>query len=169
MKTLITGGKSAQALKLLKAFSGDQVLLADYGEIPSFISSNYHFVSLGDRNDDTIAHTLLNACLDQEADRLVPIYHFELEAVMKSALLFEEFNVHVLLPGNGQFESFSLAAAGNPAHWVVYDRGSLVYASDPATGALSHHDGLNGVFYISQSDQGPVLTLFNISDGNTAV
>ncbi|MGY0037739.1 hypothetical protein [Pedobacter sp. NJ-S-72] len=63
MKTLITGGKSAQALKILKAFTNDQVLLGDYGDMPSFASAQYQFVSLGDKNEETIAHTLLNACL----------------------------------------------------------------------------------------------------------
>jgi hypothetical protein len=34
-------------MKLLKAFEGQEIILADYGEIPAFSSSSYKFVTLG--------------------------------------------------------------------------------------------------------------------------
>lgn len=162
MKTLITGGKSSQALKLLKAFSGDQVLLADYGEAPSFSSAQYQFVSLGERNEEITAHNLLSACLDQSAERLLPLQAFELEAVVKSAVLFEEFNIHVLLPDLLTYGKYPLTGAANVQNWAVYDRGKLIYTSAPA---LAHdHDGeLNGVFYIEETPEGLKYTLFTIS------
>ena len=102
MKILITGGKSAQSLKLLKAYEQDTIILADYGDMPSFPSKHYQFLSLGERNDDTIAHNLLNHCLDEEADAIIPLHAFELEEVAKSVVLFEEFNIRVLIPGADQ-------------------------------------------------------------------
>lgn len=162
MKTLITGGKSSQALKLLKAFTADQVLLADYGEAPSFSSAQYQFVSLGDRNEDTTAHNLLNACLDQDAQRLLPLYAFELEAVVKSAVLFEEFNVHVLLPDLVTFAQYPFSGAVNLQSWAVYDKGELIYTSVPEI-AAGYTEGLNGVFYIDQTTEGLKHTLFTIS------
>ena len=102
MRILITGGKSAAALKLLKAFADDNVVLADYGEMPSIVTAQYHFISLGERNDDIIAHNLLNHCLDEAADAVLPLHDFELEEIAKSAVLFEEFHIKVLMPDTDQ-------------------------------------------------------------------
>lgn len=160
MKTLITGGKSAQALKLLKAFTADQVILGDYGEIPSYASAQYQFISLGERNDDTIAHNLLNTCLDQGIDRLLPLYSFELEAVAKSAILFEEFNIHVLLPDIHTFSTYPLTGAADKQNWAVYANGELIYAALPAAELekAGKEQGLNGVFYIDVTGHNlPVL------------
>lgn len=160
---MITGGKSSQALKLLKAFTGNLVLLADYGETPSFSSAQYQFISLGDRNEDTTAHNLLSVCLDQEADCLLPLYIFELQAVVKSLVLFEEFNIHVLLPDLATFPQYPLSGASDLQHWAVYDRGELIYASIPELEPGENTDGLNGVFYIDQTPEGTKRTLFTIA------
>ena len=163
MKTLITGGKSAQALKLLKAFTADQVLLADYGEIPSYASAQYQFVTLGERNEDTIAHNLLNACLDQEADRLLPLYQFELEALVKSAVLFEEFNIHILLPDLNDFPYYPLNGEIDKQNWAVYDKGVLLYASQPETLEGIATATLNGAFYMNTAADITTPILFTIS------
>lgn len=102
MKILITGGRSIQALKLVKSFASDAVILADYGEMPSFPSKQYHFVSLGERRDDVIAHTLLTCCLDEGADAVLPLNGFEIDEIAKSIVLFEEFNIQVLMPEQHQ-------------------------------------------------------------------
>jgi len=165
LKTLITGGKSAQALKILKAFTADQVLLGDYGDMPSFASAQYQFVSLGERNDETIAHTLLNACLDQEADRLLPLYQFELEAVMRSAILFEEFNIHVLLPDLISFPHYLADTVADKLNWAVFDKGELLYATMPAAdfSVLGKEKALNGVFYMNEDNNKQKQTLFTIA------
>ena len=165
MKTLITGGKSAQALKILKAFTNDQVLLGDYGDMPSFASAQYQFVSLGEKNEETIAHTLLNACLDQQADRLLPLYQFELEAVMRSAILFEEFNIHVLLPDLISFPIYLAETITDKQNWAVFDKGELLYATMPAENfaVLGKEKELNGVFYMSEGPNQQAQTLFTIA------
>lgn len=165
MKTLLTGGKSAQALKLLKAFAQDQIILADYGEIPSYASAQYQFISLGDRNDDTIAHNLLNTCLDLGIERLLPLYSFELEAVVKSAILFQEYSIHVLLPDLHSFAQYPITGAVNKQNWAVYDHGELVYAALPEAELqeAGKAKGLNGVFYMDEIANGSYPVLFTIA------
>lgn len=102
MNILITGGKSVQALKLVVAYPNDKVVLADYGEVLLFPSAKYRFISLGERNDDIIAHNLLNHCLNEAVDAIMPLHEFEIGQIQKSAVLFEEFNIKVLIPGAGQ-------------------------------------------------------------------
>ena len=102
MKILITGGTSIQALKLVKAYPNDTVLLADYGEMPRFPSSTYRFISLGERNDDVTAHNLLTICLDEAVDAVLPIHAFEAIELEKSKVLFDEFNITVITPAADQ-------------------------------------------------------------------
>lgn len=96
MRILITGGKSAQALKQANKFINDNVILADYGDMPSFPSAKYKFLSLGARNDDIIAHNLLNHCLNESVDAIIPLQDFEMNELAKSTVLFKEFNIKIL-------------------------------------------------------------------------
>jgi hypothetical protein len=96
MRILITGGKSVQALKLANQFVNDSVILADYGDMPSFPSAKYKFLSLGERNDDIIAHNLLNHCLNEGADAIIAFQDFEMKELEKSTVLFKEFNIEIL-------------------------------------------------------------------------
>lgn len=96
MRILITGGKSAQAIKKANQFVDDSVILADYGDMPSFPSAKYKFLSLGERNDDVIAHNLLNHCLNEGADAILALQDFEMAELRKSAVLFNEFNIEIL-------------------------------------------------------------------------
>nr|WP_121271531.1 hypothetical protein [Pedobacter schmidteae] len=96
MTILITGGKSAAALKQANQFINDQVILADYGEMPSLSSAKYKFLSLGERNDDIIAHNLLNHCLNEGADAILTLNDYETTELLKSAVLFKEFNIDIL-------------------------------------------------------------------------
>lgn len=96
MRILITGGKSAQALKQAKQFTSESIILADYGDMPSFPSVTYKFLSLGERNDDIIAHNLLNHCLNEAADAILALNDFETEELQKSSVLFKEFNIEIL-------------------------------------------------------------------------
>ncbi|MES2455721.1 MAG: hypothetical protein V4594_09285 [Bacteroidota bacterium] len=98
MRLMITGGKSARAFKLLNSFKDQQLIMADYGEMPQFPSQAYSFVSLGPFNAETIAHTLLTCCLDHAVNAILPVNDFEIEALEKSKILFEEFDIRVLSP-----------------------------------------------------------------------
>jgi hypothetical protein len=158
MKIIITGGKSAQSLKVLKAFVHDQVLLADYGEAPAFSSGQYTFISLGEKNDAVIAHNLLSTCLDHEADYLLPLHPSEIEAVASSLTLFEEFNIHVLLPAAGVLPLYYKHDGTKSNYWAVYDKGELVYTSAPWS--PEQEQPLNGVFYITAEED--TVTLFTI-------
>jgi len=102
LKILITGGKSAQSLKLIKTFADDHIVLADYGGVPSFPSARYYFICLGERNDEIIAHNLLNHCLNEGVDAVLPLHEFEIADILKSKILFEEFNIQVLMPEKDQ-------------------------------------------------------------------
>jgi hypothetical protein len=164
LKILITGGKSATALKLVKAFDGYQVVLADYGEVPSFTSSAYTLISLGVKNEDTLAHTLLNKCLDEGIDLILPIHHFEIEAVAKAKTLFNEFNIQILLPNREELDQyFDAEDIVKAKDWVVFKSGEIIFASNnEVIPANTEQKNLNGAFYLTKEDKTRKFSLITI-------
>ncbi|TDQ08163.1 ATP-grasp domain-containing protein [Pedobacter metabolipauper] len=153
MRVLITGGKSAQSLKLLKAFKDDEIVLADYGDMPSFPSAQYQFISLGEKKEDIIAHNLLSHCLDEGIDAILPLHFFEVEAIAKSSVLFEEFNILVLLPGMEELSQY-LSSETVPAQaWAIFIAGNLRFASNPLENLekIGKDKQLNGLFHIFET------------------
>jgi len=166
LKILITGGNSASSYKILKAFEGDQILLADYGEIPAFNAGNYQFISLGEKNEDTIAHHLLNVCLDHGADVILPLHEFEVAAVAKAMILFAEFNIQVLLPEQTELPKYfhSQEDVRKGHNWAVFSKGQLIYSPEPdvALVEIGIEKNLNGVFYIPNEPEGLTAILYTI-------
>lgn len=149
MKLLITGGTAATALKILKAFEGHEVVLADYGDVPTVSTKAYHFISLGVKNEDIVAHNILNACLNEGADMVLPLYSFEAEAIAKSKVLFNEFGIEVLLPEPADLPVYlHRGIILKTIDWAVYEHGKLFFS--PSDNDVFRSEGealnLNGAF-----------------------
>ncbi|MDY0907141.1 hypothetical protein [Pedobacter sp. CFBP9032] len=129
MKILITGGNSAKALKLMKAFPSHFVLLADYGDVPSVITENYAFSSLGILNKESIAHILLNFCITEAIDSIIPLHDYELEPLAKSAVLFGEYGIQVLTPQPELIDSYLSKEKNTFKNFAVFIHGECIFAS----------------------------------------
>lgn len=153
MKILITGAKSATALKLFKAFDQYEVLFADYGEIPVFMSKDYQLKSLGKKNEDTLAHVLLSFCLDHGIEAILPLYEEEIEAVSKSNILFNEFGIEILLP-KVEYIADYFAKDIQSTDWLFFDKGNLIFSTIQPVPELKNigSQSLSGVFYCSPKD-----------------
>ncbi|MBC7616322.1 MAG: hypothetical protein H7202_09670 [Pedobacter sp.] len=161
MKVLITGGRSALALKILRAFTHYNVVLADYGEMPN----SSRFISLGEKNEDTIAHILLSNCLDEGIDMILPLHKFEISPLAKAKVLFDEFNVEILLPNDGDLSTyFNLQAALKHENWAVFRKGEALFTSiaDEQTAASGEALCLNGAFYVNYENAVANLKLITI-------
>lgn len=162
MKILLTGGKSAVALKLLKAFTNYQIVFADYGEVPRFASNDYQFISLGMKNEDVLAHTLLNNCLNEGVDGILPLHSFEVEALAKAKVLFEEFNISVLLPNINELPSHLKPEHNNKKDdWAIFIDGNVVFSTnnDYRTTDKVKNSKLNGAFYLHENNKLILLTI----------
>ncbi|WP_432712241.1 hypothetical protein [Pedobacter sp.] len=166
MKVLITGGNHAASYKILKAFEGSQILLADYGEIPAFTAGNYQFITLGEKNVDTIAHHLLNVCLDNGVDTVLPLHEFEVAAVAKAMVLFAEFDIQVLLPEQIELPKYfhSQEDVRKGHNWGVFAKGELIFSPQPTVALveIGVEKALNGVFYIPEENDALSAILFTI-------
>lgn len=162
MKILITGGNSAVALKLLKAFTQYEVVLADYGDVPMFATKDYKLISLGIKNEDVLAHTLLNNCLDEGVDAILPLHNFEIEALAKSDVLFSEFNISLLLPNVFELSKYFVAGQNAKSeNWAIFNDGALIFSSsiNAELTELAQDKKLNGAFYLTSETGFNLLTI----------
>lgn len=159
MKILITGGNNAKALKLMKAFPTHFVLLADYGEVPGIVTKNYAFTSLGALNRDSIAHILLNFCITEAIDCVIPLHSYEVEPLAKSAVLFSEYNIEVLTPPADSMSKYLLPATVSSQNFAVFIKGECIFASGGEI-FIKQEEELNGVFGYNEPSND--LKLFTI-------
>lgn len=151
MKILITGAKTATALKLSKAFHEFEVLLGDYGDLPRISTASYLFVELGQWNEEVLAHNLLTKCLDYGVDLLLPLYEAEIAAVAKSLVLFEEFNIQVLLTAQ------HIVGEMSAKNWAIVHQGRLVFSSTVQPTSIDY-ETLNGAYYVDDEGK-PISTI----------
>jgi hypothetical protein len=152
-------------MKLLKAFDGQEIILADYGEMPAFSSSSYKFVSLGEVND-TIAHNILNVCLDHQVDSLLPLHEFEINPLAKAAVLFEEFNIELLIPDQTDVLKYFYPQQDvvPGADWYFFRNGELQYPVIAGLHVLKvgREKQLQGFYYIPEDAEGVTAMLYTI-------
>ncbi|MEE1943845.1 hypothetical protein VRU48_01920 [Pedobacter sp. KR3-3] len=147
MKLLITGGTAIAALKLLKAFENREAVLADYGTVPMLKSAAYQMISLGKKNEEIVAHNILNICLDEGITTVLPLYSFEIIALAKAKVLFSEFGIQILLPDDEALQLyFNESQTPKLNDWAVYDSGKLLYASTDNPVWQTQQNNLNGAF-----------------------
>ena len=129
MNILITGGKNAKVLKLLKAFSNDFIVFGDYGEVPEMSARTYRLASLGIKNEQSIAHVLLDFCLSESIELIIPTHRFEIEQMAKSIQLFSEYDITVLLPSAETLDGFLSEEKSFDAGFVVLKKGKCIFSS----------------------------------------
>jgi len=159
LKILITGGNNAKALKLMKAFPSHFVLLADYGDVPGIITEKYAFSSLGLLNKDSIAHILLNFCITEAIDCIIPLHDFEIEPLAKSAVLFGEYSIQVLLPDADVIADYIAEDKQSFQNFAIYIHGDCIYSSEENAVSQKLSSSFNGVFGYNETND---LKLFTI-------
>jgi hypothetical protein len=159
LKILITGGNNAKALKLMKAFPSHFVLLADYGDVPGIITEKYAFSSLGLLNKDSIAHILLNFCITEAIDCIIPLHDYEIEPLAKSAVLFGEYGIQVLLPDADIITNYINKEKAIFRHFAVFIHGDHIFSSEENADMKKLSPSFNGVFGYNNTDD---LKLFTI-------
>lgn len=152
MKILISAGKSAKAFKVKNLLNSHELFLVDYGDMPDFVGSDSKFVSLGQRNEETLAHTILTMCLDMGVEACLPLNKEEIHACSEAKLLFEEFGIALLVPELDYLKSFT------PIELDDKNITILMNGEDLASG--EHNDkllGISGIYYSSSLALKPQL------------
>lgn len=143
----------------MKAFPSHFVLLADYGDVPGIITENYAFSSLGVLNKGSIAHILLNFCITEAIDCIIPLHDYELEPLAKSAVLFSEYGIQVLLPIADVIADYITEEKLAYQNFAVFIHGDRIFSTDDSSAPTNTSPKLNGVFGYNDADN---LKLFTI-------
>lgn len=143
----------------MKAFPSHFVLLADYGDVPGIVTENYAFSSLGVLNKDSIAHILLNFCITEAIDCIIPLQHYELEPLAKSAVLFSEYGIQVLLPDAAIIAGYLAEEKLTYQNFAVFIHGDQIFSTGEGSLPTDVSSKLNGVFGYNDAND---LKLFTI-------
>jgi len=92
MNVLITAATSAEAHRLKKQLSSDNVILGDYQEMPAFMQ----IIKLPDPASLSYAHEMLTLCLDKEIVVVYALGKEELNNLLEAEQLFTEFGIEVV-------------------------------------------------------------------------
>ncbi|MGY3052515.1 hypothetical protein ACVWYG_000705 [Pedobacter sp. UYEF25] len=146
MNILITGGKNAKVFKLLRAFDRDFVIFGDYEEVPAISSSSYRFANLGKKNEQSVAHVLLEFCISESIEVLIPTHTFEVEQMAKAIQLFAEYNITVLLPKQDEIDNYLEEINLVSPSLLIFRQGELIFSTEEIDIAIPN--ALSGVFEI---------------------
>jgi len=140
-KILITFGTRPLAMRIAKKLAGKfEVLYASSEEIPELLLKSGNYESIPKGLLPTFAHELLKLSLDQQVDYVLPLGVFELEPLAEAKVLFEEYQIAVLVPDKDMLGTFPIIE-NPPAElpYILLSKGNNLLEDDVAENTL---DGL---------------------------
>lgn len=146
-KILITFGTRPLAMRIAKKLSGSfEVLYASSEEIPALLlkSGNYAVIPKGLL--PTFAHEVLKLSLDQQVDYVLPLGGFELEPLAEAKVLFDEYQISVLVPDKDILGTFAIIE--NPPADLPY---VLLSKGTDLLGEGHYENSLDGLLVRSDS------------------
>ncbi|MEI2275053.1 hypothetical protein OHD16_23180 [Sphingobacterium sp. ML3W] len=146
-KILITFGTRPLAMRIARKLSDSfEVLYASSEEIPELLlkSGNYAVIPKGWL--PTFAHEVLKLSLDQQVDYVLPLGGFELEPLAEAKVLFDEYQISVLVPDKDILETFSIIE--NPPADLPY---VLLSKGNNLLGEEIYENTLDGLLVTSDS------------------
>jgi hypothetical protein len=148
-KILITFGTRPLAMRIAKKLSNRfEVLYASSEEIPELLLKSGNYVSIPKGLLPTFAHELLKLSLDQQVDYVLPLGGFELEPLAEAKVLFEEYQISVLVPDKDILEAFPIIE--NPPADLPY---VLLSKGADLLGAGGYGNTLDGLLVSSDSEE----------------
>lgn len=95
MSVLITAASSASAHKLKNKLNRAEVTLGDHAELPDFMLKNMGLVKLPNPSSPSYQHEMLTLCLDAGISEIHALTATELNLLMQSELLFNEYGITI--------------------------------------------------------------------------
>lgn len=156
-KILITFGTRPLAMRIAKKLGADfEILYASSEEIPELLLKSGNYAPIPKGLLPTFAHEVLKLSLDQQIDYVLPLGGLELEALSEAKVLFEEYQISVLVPDKDLLDTIPIMEKP-PADlsYILLSKGKNLF--DSAT----YEKSLDGLFVAS--DSGEDLALICVS------
>lgn len=142
---LITFGSTSLGQRVGHLAEGRfHVIFATSDPVPSFMENRFQHIPKG--TDPTFAHELLRLCLDHDIRFLLPLGWSEIQSLVETKQLFEEYGIQVCCPDREQIADV-LVMECPPARADV-----RLFADGLAVIGEQHEDSaLSGLFAFSDS------------------
>jgi len=95
MKILVTSATSAEAYKLKKQLSTDEVILGDYLEMPAFMLKSANLIQLPNPSSLSYTHEMLTLSLDNGVTLIYALRNEEKTLLEESKQLFSEYGIEI--------------------------------------------------------------------------
>lgn len=156
-KILITFGTRPLAMRIAKRLGADfEILYASSEDIPELLLASGKYAKIPKGLLPTFAHEILKLSLDQQVDYVLPLGGFELEPLAAAKVLFEEYQISVLVPDKDLLETIPVME--NPPADLPY---RLLSKGNDLFDSATFERSLDGLFVAS--DSGEDLALICVS------
>ncbi len=96
MFTLITAANTSSAYQLKNSLNNENILLGDYLELPEFLVKSGKMLRLPDPQSFSYTHQVLALCLDKNIDTVYALRKAEIDLLLASKQLFDEYGITIL-------------------------------------------------------------------------
>ncbi|MDM1294921.1 hypothetical protein HX021_11575 [Sphingobacterium sp. N143] len=156
-KILITFGTRPLAMRIAKKLSDHfEVLYASSEEIPDLLLKSANYVKIPKGLLPTYAHEILKLSLDRQVDYVLPLGGFELSPLAEAKVLFEEYQISVLVPDKDILDTLPIIE--NPPADLSY---TLLSKGENLLDGRTFGSTLDGL--LSASDSGEELALICVA------
>lgn len=156
-KILITFGTRPLAMRIAKRLGADfEIVYASSEDIPQLLLASGKYAKIPKGLLPTFAHEVLKLSLDQQVDYVLPLGGFELEPLAAAKVLFEEYQISVLVPDKDLLETIPIME--NPPAELPY---KLLSKGNNLLDSTTFERSLDGLFVAS--DSGEDLALICVS------
>lgn len=156
-KILITFGTRPLAMRIAKRLGSDfEVIYASSEDIPELLLKSGNYAKIPKGLLPTFAHEVLKLSLDRQVNYVLPLGGFELEPLSEAKVLFEEYQISVLVPDKDLLETIPVME--NPPADLPY---KLLVNGRSLLDSTILERSLDGLFVTS--DSGEDLALICVS------
>ncbi|WP_291402341.1 hypothetical protein [Daejeonella sp.] len=159
MSGLITAASDSAAFRLARLFSEKVLFFGSIEEIPNF--GDKKFIKIPSAKSPSFAHELLKICLDNEINEVYPLVLDEIIELSTSRILFEEFNIKIIIPSINFINLELLNHSKLLINLIVLINGVVVAGDCPPNNSLPFQE-VNGVFKWEIIDDEVIFSLFTV-------
>jgi hypothetical protein len=159
MSGLITAASDSAAFRLARLFSEKVIFLGSIEEIPNF--GDTKFIKIPSAKSPSFSHELLKICLDNHVNEVYPLVFDEIVELSASRVLFEEFNIKIIIPSINYINLELLNYSFSLTNLIVLINGVIVAGEIPPNNCLPFQEE-NGVFQWEFIDKEVKFSLFTV-------
>jgi hypothetical protein len=159
MSGLITAASDSAAFRLARLFSEKVLFFGSIEEIPNF--GDTKFIKIPSVKSPSFSHELLKICLDNHINEVYPLVLDEIIELSFSRILFEEFNIKIIIPSINYINLELLKYSISLTKLIVLINGVIIAGDCPPNNSLPFQEE-NGIFKWELIDDEVIFSLFTV-------